>query len=128
MTQLIVFTCLLFIFLMNHFDRTYIRALLALLILSEVLDAIWLFMNSGDFWSPPAVGTNSGYEKGYLKLIVMLAYLGVFMKIPLGVFLYHYRDVEESKTYDLDIGVVKFSLTPNKINPITQGINTLSLN
>lgn len=113
---------------MNHFDRTYIRALLALLILSEILDAIWLFMNSGDYWSPPVVGTSSGYEKGYLKLIVMLTYLGVFMKIPLGVFIYHYREVEESRTYDLDIGVVKFSLTPIKSNPITQGINSLSLN
>lgn len=120
-----VFACLLFIFLMNHFDRTYIRALLALLVISELLDAIWLFMNSSSYWSPPQVGITSGYEKGYLKLIVLLTYLAVFMKIPLGVFLYHYRNVEDTKTYDLDIGVVKFSLTPNKINPITQGINSI---
>jgi hypothetical protein len=58
----------------------------------------------------------------------LLTYLGVFLKIPLGVFLYHYRNVEESKSYDLDVGVVKFSLTPNKINPITQGINNIAIN
>jgi hypothetical protein len=51
-------------------------------------------MNSSDYWDPPGNGTSSGYEKGYLKLIIFLAYLGVFLKIPLGVFLYHYRNVE----------------------------------
>lgn len=113
---------------MNHFDRTYIKSILGLLILSEVIDSMWIFMNTSDFWSPPANGTSSGYEKGYLKLIILLTYLGVFLKIPLGVFLYHYRNVEENKSYDLDIGVLKFSLTSNKVNPITQGINSISIN
>jgi hypothetical protein len=54
---------------------------------------MWLFMNSSDYWSPPGNGTSSGYEKGYLKLIILLTYLAVFFKIPLGVFLYHYRNV-----------------------------------
>lgn len=126
--QLIVFTCLMFIFLMNHFDRTYIKSILALLILSEILDAIWLFMNSSQFWNPPANGTSSGAENGYLKLIILLTYLGLFMKIPLGVFLFHYRNVEESKSYELDVGVLKFTLTPNKANPITQGIDNIEFN
>lgn len=78
---------------MNHFDRTYVKSVLVLLIVSECLDAIWLMMNSSDYWSPPGVGTSSGYEKGYLKLIILVTYLGVFLKIPLGVFLYHYRNV-----------------------------------
>lgn len=128
LTQLIVLTSLLFIFLMNHFDRTYIKFNLALLITSELLDSVWLFMNSSDYWSPPGNGTTSGYQRGYLKLIILLTYIGVFLKIPLGVFLYHYRNVEESKTYDLDMGLVKFTLTPNKMNPITDRLNTFISN
>jgi hypothetical protein len=50
-------------------------------------------MNSSEYWSPSGNGTNSGNEGGYLKLIVFLTYLGIFLKIPLGVFLYHYRNV-----------------------------------
>lgn len=124
LTQLIVLTSLLFIFLMNHFDRTYIKFNLILLITSELLDSVWLFMNSSDYWSPPGNGVTSGYQGGYLKLIILLTYIGVFLKIPLGVFLYHYRNVEESKSYDLDMGLVKFTLTPNKMNPITDRLNT----
>jgi hypothetical protein len=56
-----VLTCLAFIFLMNHFDPLYIKSTLSLLIISEILDAIWLFMNSGDYWSPPKQGVNSSY-------------------------------------------------------------------
>jgi hypothetical protein len=85
-------------------------------------------MNASEIWNPPANGTSSGYEKGYLKLIILLTYLGVFLKIPLGVFLYHYRNVEDNKSYELDIGILKFSLSPNKINPITKGINNISIN
>ena len=91
--QLMVFTCFMFIFLMNHFDRIYIKFLLVILITSEILDSVWLFMNSSEYWSPSGNGTNSGNEGGYLKLIVFLTYLGIFLKIPLGVFLYHYRNV-----------------------------------
>jgi hypothetical protein len=113
---------------MNHFDSLYIKFVLILLMVSEVLDSIWLFMNSSDYWSPASKGTNSGYEKGYLKLIILLTYVGIFLKIPLGVFLFHYRNVDESKNYDLDIGVVKFSLTSNKKNPISDGISKFITN
>jgi len=89
-----VLTCLLFIFLMNHFDGLYIRATMILLIISEVLDMIWLFMNSNEFWNPPSEGVNSSYEINYLRFIIFLTYLGIFLKIPLGVFLYHYRNAE----------------------------------
>lgn len=85
-------------------------------------------MNSSDYWSPASKGTNSGYEGGYLKLIILLTYAGIFIKIPLGVFLFHYRNVDDNKNYDLDIGVIKFSLTSNKKNPISEGINKFIIN
>ena len=90
-----VVVCILSIFVMSHFDSVYIKFSLAMLIVSELLDMIWLFMNANDFWNPPAVGTSSRAESGYLKFIIILTFLGIFVKIPLGVFLYHYRNVKD---------------------------------
>ena len=33
--------------------------------ISELIDAIWLFMNSSNYWNPPNVGVNATYERGY---------------------------------------------------------------
>ena len=92
--QLMVLACLMFIFLMNQLDSVYLKFTLTLLIVSEVLDMIWLFMNASDYWSPPQQSTNSSTEAGYLKFIVVLTFVGIFVKIPLGVFLYHYRNID----------------------------------
>lgn len=54
-----VLCCLLLIFFMNQLDSTYLKFTLALLIVSEGLDVIWLFMNSKDYWNPPQAGINS---------------------------------------------------------------------
>lgn len=54
-----VLSCLLFIFFMNQLESNYVKFTLALLTVSEVLDIIWLFMNSSDYWNPPKEGVNS---------------------------------------------------------------------
>jgi hypothetical protein len=58
-SQLMVVACILSIFVMNQFDSVCIKFSLGLLIVSELLDMIWLFMNAKDFWNPPAVGISS---------------------------------------------------------------------
>lgn len=122
-----VVACILSIFLMNQFDSIYIKFSLGLLIISELLDVIWIFMNANDYWNPPAVGTSSRAENGYLKFIIILTFFGIFVKIPLGVFLYHYRNVQE-KQYNLDLGIVKMQLTPNKVaNPMSETIKGMEI-
>lgn len=54
-----VLVSVLFIFFMNQFDNTYLKFSLALLIASELLDMVWLFMNANDYWNPPSIGTSS---------------------------------------------------------------------
>ena len=44
------------IFFMNQIDTIYMKFTLALLVISEILDVIWLFMNSGTYWNLPKVG------------------------------------------------------------------------
>lgn len=58
---------------------------------------IWLFMNSSDYWKPPKQGVNSSAETNYLRIIVALTFAGVFLKILLGIFLYHYRKVADGR-------------------------------
>ena len=82
-------------------------------ITSELLDTIWVFVNAKDYWNPRAVGTSSKAENGYLKFILVLTFIGILVKIPLGFFLYHYGTVQD-KQYNLDLGLVKMQLTPNK--------------
>ncbi len=60
--QLMVVTCLLSIYLLNHFDNLYIKTSLILLAVSEVLDIIWLFMYASQKWNPPTVGNDSTYS------------------------------------------------------------------
>jgi hypothetical protein len=123
--ELMVLVLLMFIFAMKHFDSNYIKSTLLMLVISEVLDMIWLFMNSDSYWSPPSEGVNSSSQQGYLKIIILLTYLGIFLKIPLGVFLFHYRNAQSNRIYNLDIGIAKISLTPNESNPFSEGIKDL---
>ena len=56
----------------------------------------------------------------YLKVIIILTYTGVFVKIPVGVFLWHYRSVDPQRAYVLDLGMATLTLTQNKNNPISK--------
>jgi ABC-type phosphate transport system permease subunit len=122
-----VFTCLMLIFFMNQLDSTYMKFTLGLLIFSELLDIAWLFLYSNQYWNLPSVGTVSQAMGGYMKVIIILTYVGVFVKIPLGIFLFHYRNVDESKQYVMNLSCLKMSLTPDKINPISDGLKNLEL-
>ena len=62
-----------------------------------------------------------------MKIIIVLTFVGVFIKIPLGIFLYHYRDLDTSKEYLLDLPCLKMRLTPNKSNPISDALKNINL-
>lgn len=76
-----VVTCLLSIYLLNHFDNLYIKLSLVLLAASEVLDIIWLFMYASQKWNPPTVGNDSTYEKEYLRFIVFFTVVIIAIKV-----------------------------------------------
>lgn len=88
---------------------------------------MWLFVNSGRYWNVPAVGTLAVSMGAYMKVIVLLTFVGVFVKIPLGVLLYHYRNIDPSKQYLLDLGYFKLQMTPNQINPISDALAATQL-
>lgn len=123
--KLIVLTCLLSIYLLNQFDQIYIRLTLALLSISEILDVLWLFMYASQTWNPPTVGNNSSGQVGYLRFIVFFTICIVLLKVPLGYFLFKYRNASPDTKYPVSVlgGVLKIVLSANKSNPITRGIN-----
>lgn len=81
-----VVTCLLSIYLLNHFDNVYIKLCLALISISEVLDIIWLFMYAGLKWNPPEVGNNASYQTQYLRFIVFFTVVIIIIKVKLDLF------------------------------------------
>ena len=83
-----VVTCLLSIYLLNHFDNVYIKFTLALLAISEILDIIWLFMYAGQNWNPPQVGNNASYQTQYLRFIVFFTVVIIILKV--NVLLYRF--------------------------------------
>jgi hypothetical protein len=46
------------------------------------------------------------------------------LKVPLGYFLFKYRNASPDQKYPINVlGVLKIVLSANKSNPITRGIN-----
>lgn len=78
-----VVTCLLSIYLLNHFDNLYIKLSFYLLAISEVFDIIWLFMYASQKWNPPTVGNDSTYEVEYLRFIVFFTIVIICLKVQL---------------------------------------------
>lgn len=56
LSQLLVFVCILSIFLLNYFDKNYIVLCIALTGVSVLMDLIWLVVLGPKHWSPPTVG------------------------------------------------------------------------
>ena len=54
-------------------------------------------MNSNTYWNLPKVGPFAQPMAGYMKIIIILTFVGMFVKIPLGAFLFHYRNLDASK-------------------------------
>lgn len=82
-------------------------------------------MNSNTYWNLPKEGPYSQAMAGYMKLIIILTFFGIFVKIPLGVFLYHYRNLDPTKEYILDLPCLKMILKPNMTNPITDALKNI---
>ena len=102
----------------------YIRLTLVLLSISEILDILWLFMYASQTWNPPTVGNNSSGQVGYLRFIVFFTICLIMLKVPLGYFLFKYRNASPDQKYPINVlGVLKIVLSANKSNPITRGIN-----
>ena len=82
-------------------------------------------MNSNTYWNLPKVGPFAQPMAGYMKIIIVLTFAGMFVKIPLGAFLFHYRNLDDTKEYNLDLPCLKMKLVPNTVNPITDALKNI---
>jgi hypothetical protein len=120
--QLIALTCLLSIYLMNFFDKAYIRLTLALIVASIALDIVWLIVYASIKWNPSEVSNNSVYQIGYMRFIVFFTIVLIPLKTGLLVHLFKYRNADAQDKYTVSIGLMKIFLSANKINPISKGL------
>lgn len=77
---------------MNFFDKVYIRLTLGLIIISIILDIVWLIMYAKNKWSPNQVSNTSIYELGYNRFIVFFTILLIPLKIGIFLLLAKYRN------------------------------------
>jgi hypothetical protein len=57
-----------------------------------------------------------------MRFIVFFTICIICLKIPLGFFLFKYRNASPDNKYTLSMGLFKVVLNANKSNPITRGI------
>lgn len=81
LTQLLVVCCIMLIFLLNYFDKEYIKLCTILTIISVLADLVWLFIYGAVFWTPPEVGEYYSTEKDYLRIIVLFTILTLSLKV-----------------------------------------------
>lgn len=53
--KLLTCLCVLSIFILNYFDRVYVRVCMLLTGLCLLTDLIWIVFFSGSYWDPPKV-------------------------------------------------------------------------
>ena len=111
--QLIVVSALMLIFFMNQLDPTYLKYTLITLILSQIMDITWLIFNIQPYWSPSKSNLTCPTHQLYLKLITLLNFLSILIKIPLSLFICYFRTINPTKTYTLDLYFTKIQLKAN---------------
>ena len=92
LSKIIVLTFLLSLYLLNFFDKVYIRFTLALTAASVVLDLVWLILYAQVKWNPPTVSNESIYRVGYTRFIVFFTVALIPLKAGLIFLLYRYRN------------------------------------
>lgn len=113
---------MLSIYLMNFFDRVYIRLTLALTVVSIVLDLVWLILYAGPKWNPATVSNSSVYQLGYQRFIVFFTVALIPLKVGVFFFLFKHRNAETQDKYMVSLGLMKILLSANKSNPISKGL------
>jgi hypothetical protein len=69
------------IFLLNYFDRNYVKVCIGLTGLNMFIDLIWLFLYARAYWSPPRIGEFATSEADYLRLIVVFTVMTMALKV-----------------------------------------------
>lgn len=83
---------MLSLYLMNFFDKVYIRFALALLAVSLALDIVWLVLYAQHKWSPATISNDSIYKISYTRSIVIFTSALVPLKGLMIFWLSKYRN------------------------------------
>lgn len=120
---LVSVSAILSIFLVNYFDRQFVRVCLLLNGVSIVLDIVWLCVHFGTWSSPPSVSPLfAGFKGGYIFTLVMTIILLV-AKIAMEVLLFMNREVRNTDTKTITFCLNKqLELGNCPLSPVTRAV------
>ena len=74
------------IFFVGKFNASYVKLVMINLVLSDILDMMWMLENAGNYWESKAPSYHSLMEGNFLKGIVLLIVLLTFFRVSLSLF------------------------------------------
>lgn len=111
------------IFLLGYFDLYYMRFVKVNLLISVVLDFVWLIVNFGEYWSPRAETQHSSLQWGFLKFILFFLLGLMFFKVVIAAILFKYRNNPHNMRRTVSICGNRLTLNASPVSPIAKIIN-----
>jgi TRAP-type C4-dicarboxylate transport system permease small subunit len=106
-------------FLMNFFDRSYIKFTMVFVGASILFDILWLILYTSSKWNPSTVSNNAIYQVKYMRFIVFFTIILIPIKLAIVFILNKYRNRKGDEKYMISLGVLKIFITPSESNPIS---------
>lgn len=79
--SLLTYLSIFAIFFLGYFDLHYMRFVKINLLVSTVLDLVWLVVSFGEYWSPVAETQHSSLQWGYLKFVLFFVLALAIFKV-----------------------------------------------
>lgn len=103
------------IYLLNYFDRQYVKLCLGALGVSVLLDFIWLFVMAGPYFNN-APGFRSNLQPGFLGFAYIVTIILMGAKAIIFIILLKYRNNTESTKKAVRLFNLRFDLDARPIN------------
>ncbi|KRX03949.1 C2 domain [Pseudocohnilembus persalinus] len=110
---------ILFIAILDCFEKQYIKGMLFATGISVVLDVLWLHIFMGGLWSVEVHGDHDSQMQGTYQFVCVLAIIALILKVLLTYYLYEiYTKIDTYYTnkYCLDLGLLEYSFGHSQRN------------
>ena len=101
---------------------------MGIILVSIILDIVWLCLYANQKWNPPKVGNNSIFEAGFLRFVVFFTAFLIPVKIIMEIILWRHRNAGIEDKFSLALGLMKITLSGSKLNPVSKGLSKNFMN
>ncbi len=79
--SLLAYLSIYAIFFLGYFDLHYMRFVKINLVVSALLDIVWIFVSFSEYWNPVAQTQHSSLQWAYLKFVLFFVIALAFFKV-----------------------------------------------